>query len=298
MTMPAGPGETETQGMKIGKPVPPQSVADVARLPAGPAGSVPQPLPNVPAGSSFEQAHGAERRFSTRFVTSLPAQLQRLDVSPRLQALVTDRFSAMSRGEVDRFGRLAETVMASRRPAEGLALLEGLLSVGTVSERGPRVAPEAVVQAYLALVSLSPPALAGAAVHANVAAVTTVIQSMPMLMSAAAVMADEAGLHDVADGLRQGSGDLGDFLDDSHIRVAVTIAVLASSALTPTGALALLQQAGRSAAASPRADADLERGVLLLHAGAGASQSALTELAQRVRGEARHTLEQRLARGG
>ncbi len=298
MTMPAGPGETETQGMKIGKPVPPQSVADVARLPAGPAGSVPQPLPNVPAGSSFEQAHGAERRFSTRFVTSLPAQLRRLDVSPRLQALVTDRFSAMSRGEVDRFGRLAETVMASRRPAEGLALLEGLLSVGAASERGLRVAPEAMVQAQLALVSLSPPALAGAAVHAHVVAVVTVIQHMPTLMNAAAVIADEAGLHDVAEGLRRGSGNLGEIFDDSYFRVAVNVAVLASSALTPPGALALLQQAGRSAAASPRADPDLERGLLLLHAGAGASMSTLTDLAERVRGEARHTLEQRLARAG
>lgn len=344
MTMCAAVRSGTVVCMKISIKPPTLPTVDTVRTPAAPL-SVPVPVPNL--GSTFTPA-GDERRFSVRFTNSLPQKLQLASVPGELATRLTDRFGAMNRSELDRFGRVAEQLFSGPRPAQTLGLFEAFSSMQTAILRGghrvepnpegswtitpkggeaftlpdvagskakladgtpvgvdtkglfrsgqdflhrgtaelaQRLPPEQLMSASLALLGLNP------AVQVAAAALT-VVQNSPHLMRATALMLDACGAHDAADSVRGGAGQLEKSLADVQPAVCVGVQICAAMTNLVSGRLTPFEQAGRSAAPSPRADADLERGMLFLRVAAGATSTELSDFASSIRGKSRDALHQ------
>lgn len=376
--------------IKLKPPTLPNSPVDVAKVPGMPV-AIPAPLPNVSAGSTFAPAPGAERRFSVRFMNALPQKLQLANVPKDLGDKLQARFGSMNRSELDRFGRLAETLMATAKPAEALGMFEAFSSLHTailpgghrvepnaegswtvtpkgkdpfelpntlgasaklddqthlaidalgklragaqvisreVAEAAQRIPAEQMMLAGLALgvgvgmgvgmttaaigigvgataagAVVSSPA-AAAIVAASAVAVTaavvsstvTVVQNTPQLMNAVADVAEAAGMKEDAKLLRQGSQDVDAFLKRAPIALALKVVLLVAAIVMPTAGMKLLEQAGRGAAPSPRADPDLERGLVLLKAISQPPAEELASYAKSIRGKARDELQKLLPR--
>jgi hypothetical protein len=128
----APPDDTAT--MKIRPPThPPQSIVDVAKVPApgSPTGSIPAPFPNVPS-STFSPANGVERRFSVRFLQGIEAKLQLAQVDPGLAKELVHRFKHMDRTGLDREGRVVERLLESGNPKQHLALYGLMAQLGSI----------------------------------------------------------------------------------------------------------------------------------------------------------------------
>ncbi|MBL8912327.1 MAG: hypothetical protein JNM17_16670 [Archangium sp.] len=401
MTMSREPHVVQCSRMKIGKPPSmAKSVVDIAKVP-NPIGGppIPAPVPNVSPASTFAPAPGAERRFSARFMNALPQKLQLANVPKDLGDKLQARFGSMNRSELDRFGRLAETLMGSAKPAEALGLFEAFSSLHTailpgghrvepnaegswtvtpkgkdpfelpntkgaqvkledethllidtagqlkagkevvldraVAEAAQRIQPERLMMAALAVGVGMAAAAAGPAVTvggavvgigvataglgvgvaaggaANTAVIAasipavaaavvglavTVVQNTPQLMNGLAVLADSMGMAEEGKKLRGGSQTAETYLNQAPVRVALTTVMLGAAVLSSVGTVLLLDQAGRGAAPSPRADPDLERGLLLLKAAGQPPADELANFAKSIRGKARDELQKLLPR--
>lgn len=127
--------------MKIGfKPPSLPAVPDLARTPS-PAGPIPVPVPRVMQGiSSF--TGGVERRFSVQFMKGIEARLSMTGLPTAQVQDLTRRFGTMSRAELDREGRVVDTLLAGAHPREAMAVYGFLAKLGSlVTPGGYRVAP-------------------------------------------------------------------------------------------------------------------------------------------------------------
>lgn len=128
--------------MKI-TPKPPAlpNLVDVTKTPAAPS-SIPVPYPNAPASSFTPAPGGFERRYSVRFLQSIPQRLAMAGVDGKQAEALMRRFHSMIRSELDREGRAIDGIMASSHPREGLAMYDLFARLGSaVTPGGFRVQP-------------------------------------------------------------------------------------------------------------------------------------------------------------
>ncbi len=95
------------------------SIVEVAKTPAAPA-PIPVPFPNVPDSQFTGQ--GVERRFSTRFQSSIEGRLKDAKVPGKLATKLLERFAGMDRSTLDREGRLIERMLETKNPRQALAV--------------------------------------------------------------------------------------------------------------------------------------------------------------------------------